>query len=134
MQRQVKRRFLPTPTLVDWVCSKISDYANGIRTSFFRRVENNKDVYSPSKIINDNILAEHFCASYSLAQTYNTFVLNYYMLRGHEGENPVFFNNSIRESRQPLAPVEGWNEGNPYILHNLTLADHKFSKPFVANK
>ena len=113
---------------------KIADYANGIRTSFFRRVENNKDtwaqvinncrdVYSPSKIIDDKILADYFCASYSLTQTYNTFVFNYYMLRGNEGENPVFFNNSIRESRQPLVPTEGWIEGNPCTLHNLTLND-----------
>ena len=111
---------------------KVSEYANGIRTSFFRRVENNKDmwaqvinncrgVYSPSKIVQDTTLAEYYCASHSLAQTYNSFVLNYYMLRGHEGENPVYFNNSIRESRQPLVPSDGWNEGNPHRLHNLTI-------------
>ena len=62
---------------------KVSKYANGIRTSFFRKVENNndmwaqvisncRDVYSPSKIIYDIILADYYCASYSLSQTYNT--------------------------------------------------------------
>ena len=43
------------------------------------------------------------------------------MLRGHEGENPVFNNNSIKVNGQPLQPVVGWGEGDPNIVNNLTM-------------
>ena len=84
-------------------------------------INNCRDVYSPLTMIDDDTLRKYYWASYSLAQTYNNFVLNYYMCRGHEGENPVFNNNSIKVNRQPLQPVTGWGEGDPNIVNNLTL-------------
>jgi len=113
---------------------KVADYANGIRTSFFRRVGDNKDkwaevinncrdVYSPHIIIEDNTLKKYYVASYDLVQTYNKFVLNYYLCRGNEGENPVFKNNSIKVNSQPLLPGTGWGEGDPNIVYNLTIND-----------